>query len=205
MSSQKVDVVKRYLDLYLTKRFIQANSAPYSSPVLFVKKSSGGIQFCIDYQRLNAITKKYQYPIPLIEETSAQLEGAKYFTKINTCQAFHRIKMSEDSKELTTFLTRFGAFKYLVMPFGLCNGPASWQHLINDTLFDFLHRFVQAYLDDILVYSKTLKDHRLHVRQVLERLREAGIQADVDKCEFHVQETKFLGLIISTEGIQMDP
>ena len=113
--------------------------------------------------------------------------------------------MSEDSEELTTFLTRFGAFKYLVMPFGLCNRPASWQHLINNTLFDFLHRFVQAYLDDIFIYSKTLKDHRSHVRQVLERLREVGIQADVDKCEFHVQKTKFLGLIISTEGIQMDP
>ena len=113
--------------------------------------------------------------------------------------------MSEDSEELTTFLTRFGAFKYLVMPFGLCNGPASWQHLINNTLFDFLHRFVQAYLDDILIYSKTLKDHRSHVRQVLERLREVGIQADVDKCKFHVQKTKFLGLIISTKGIQMDP
>ena len=116
----------------------------------------------------------------------AQLEGAKYFTKIDIRQAFYWIRMSEDSKELTTFLTRFGAFKYLVMPFGLCNGPASWQHLINDTLFDFLHRFVQAYLDDILIYSKTLKDHRSHVRQVLERLQEVGIQANVDKCEFHV-------------------
>ncbi len=87
------------------------------------------------------------------------------------------------------------------MPFGLCNGPASWQHLINDTLFDFLYRFVQAYLDDILIYSKTLKDHRSHIRQVLKRLRKAGIQANVDKCEFHVQEIKFLGLIISTKGI----
>ena len=205
MSSQKLDVVKRYLDSHLAKGFIQASSAPYSSPVLFVKKPGGGIRFCVDYRRLNAITKKDRYPIPLIEETLAQLEGAKYFTKIDIRQAFYRIRMSEDSEELTTFLTRFGAFKYLVMPFGLCNGPASWQHLINDTLFDFLHRFVQAYLDDILVYSKTLKDHRLHVRQVLERLREAGIQADVDKCEFHVQETKFLGLIISTKGIQIDP
>ena len=131
-----------------------------------------------------------------------QLKGAKYFTKIDIRQAFYyRIRMSEDSEELTTFLTRFGAFKYLVMPFGLCNGPASWQHLINDTLFDFLHRFVQAYLDDILIYSKTLQDHRSHVRQVLQRLRESGLQADIDKCEFHVQETKFLGLIVSTEGI----
>ena len=113
--------------------------------------------------------------------------------------------MSEDSEELTTFLTRFGAFKYLVMPFGLCNGPASWQHLINDTLFNFLHCFVQTYLDDILIYSKTLKEHHFHVCQVLQRLREAGLQADIDKCEFHVQEIRFFGLIISTKGIRMEP
>ena len=156
------------------------------SPVLFVKKPSRGIQFYVDYRRLNAITKKDRYPIPLIEETLAQLEGAKYFTKIDIRQAFYRIRMSEDSEELTTFLTRFGAFKYLVMPFGLCNGLASWQHLINDTLFDFLHRFVQAYLDDIFIYSKMLKDHRSHVRQVLERLQEVEIQANVDNCKFHV-------------------
>ena len=205
MSPEKLDIVKRYLDSHLAKGFIQASSASYFSPVFFVKKPGGGIRFCIDYRRLNAITKKDRYPIPLIEETLAQLEGAKYFTKIDIRQAFYRIRMSEDSEELTTFLTRFGAFKYLVMPFGLCNGPASWQHLINDTLFDFLHRFVQAYLDNILIYSKTLKEHHSHVRQVLQRLREAGLQADIDKCEFHVQETKFLGLIVSTEGIRMDP
>ncbi len=174
MSPQELDAIKYYLDLHLAKGFIQASSAPYPSPVLFVKKPGGGIRFCVDYRRLNAITKKDRYPIPLIEEILAQLEGAKYFTKIDICQAFYRIR-TEDSEELTTFLTRFGAFKYLVMPFGLCNGPASWQHLVNDTLFDFLHRFVQAYLDDIIIYSKTLKDHRSHVRQVLECLQEAEI------------------------------
>ena len=163
MSLQELDAVKRYLDSHLAKGFIQASLAPYSSPVLFVKKPSRGIRFCVDYQRLNIITKKDRYPIPLIKETLAQLEGAKYFTKIDIRQAFYRIRMSEDSEELTTFLTRFGAFKYLVMPFGLCNGPASWQHLINDTLFDFLHRFVQAYFDDIFIYSKTLKDHCSHI------------------------------------------
>ncbi len=109
--------------------------------------------------------------------------------------------MSEDLEELTTFLTRFGAFKYLVMPFGLCNRPASWYHLINNILFNFLHCFVQPYLDDIFIYRKTLKDHCLHVYQVLESLEKAGIQVDIDKCTFHIEETKFLDLIISTKGI----
>ena len=175
--------------------------ASYSSPVLFVKKPGKGIRFCVDYKRLNAITKKDHYSIPLIEEILTPIEDAKYFTKIDIRQAFYRIGMSEDSEELTTFLTRYGVFKYLVMPLGLCNGPASWQHLINDILFDFLHRFVQAYLDGILIYSKTLKEHHFHVLQVLLRLQEGRLEADIDKYKFHVQETKFLGLIVSTKVI----
>ena len=205
ISSEELDAIKRYLDSHLAKGFIQASSTSYSSPVLFVKKPGGEIRFCVDYRRLNTITKKDHYPIPLIEETLAQLEGAKYFTKIDICQAFYQIRMSEDSEEFTTFLTRFSVFKDFVISFGLCNGPASWQHLINDTLFDFLHRFAQAYLDDILIYSKTLKEHHSHVCQVLQCLREAGLQADIDKYEFHIQETKFFGLIVSTEGIRIDP
>ena len=90
------------------------------------------------------------------------------------------------------------------MPFGLCNGPASWQNLIDDTLFDFLHRFVQAYLDNIFIYSKTLKKYHSHVCQVLQCLQEAGLQANNNKYEFHVQETKFLGYIVSTKDIQID-
>ena len=204
MSPKELDAVKRYLDSYLAKEFIHTSSVSYSSPILFVKKLGGEIRFCVNYRRLNTITKKDHYPISLIEETLAQLDGVKYFTKIDICQAFYRIRMFKDSEELNNFSTRFGTFKYLVMPFGLYNGPASWQHLINDTLFDFLHCFVQAYLDNILIYSKTLKEHHSHVRQVLQRLQEAGLQADIDKCEFHIQETKFLGLIVSTEGIRID-
>ena len=170
MTPKELDPIKRYLNSHLAKGFIQASSASYSSPIPFVKKPEGEIRFCVDYRRLNGITKKDRYPIPLIEEILAQIEGAKYFTKIDIRQASYRIRMSENSEELTTFLTRFGAFKYLVMPFCLCNGPASWQHLINDTLFDFLHRFVQTYLDDILIYNKTLKEHYSHVCQVLQHL-----------------------------------
>ena len=141
ISPQELDAVKRCFDSNLAKGFIQISSALYSSPVLFVKKPDRGIQFCVDYWRLNAITKKDRYPIPLIEETLARLEGAKYFTKIDICQTLYQIRMSKDSEELNTFLTRFRAFKHSVMPFGHCKRPASWQYLINNTLFDFLHCF----------------------------------------------------------------
>ena len=125
MSPKELDAVKRYLDSHLANGFIQASSASYSLPVLFIKKPERGIQFCVDYKRLNTITKKDCYPIPLIEETLAQLKGAKYFTKIDIRQAFYQIRIFKDSEELTTFLTRFGVFKYLIMPFGLYNSPAS--------------------------------------------------------------------------------
>ena len=126
ISPKELDIVKYYLNSHLAKEFIYISSAPYLSPVLFDKKLGRRILIYVDYQRLNAITKKDQYPITLIDKTLAQLEGAKYFTKIDIQQAFYQIRMIEDLEELITFLTKFGIFKYLVMPFNLCNDPAFW-------------------------------------------------------------------------------
>ena len=205
MSSRELDFVKKYLEDNLKKGFIVASHAPCSSPILLAKKPSGGLRFCVDYRRLNQMTKKDRYPIPLITETLAQLSKAKIFSKIDIRQAFHKLRMEEASEDLTTFTTRFGAYKWRVLPFGLTGGPSTWQHYINDVLWKFLNDFCTAYLDDILIYSKNRKEHSTHVRKVLERLRAAGLQADIDKCEFFVTETKYLGLIISVDGIRMDP
>ena len=113
--------------------------------------------------------------------------------------------MRADDEDLTTFGTRFGAYKYRVMPFGLCNGPASFQHYMNDVLWEGLNKYCTVYVDDILVYSQTAAEHAIHVRSVLEKLRAAGLQADIKKCEFSVKETKFLGLILGVDGIKVDP
>ena len=113
--------------------------------------------------------------------------------------------MKEKDEELTTFRTRFGAYKYRVLPFGLTGGPATFQYYINNVLFDYLDDFCTAYMDDILIYSQNQLEHTAHVRKVLERLREAGLQVDVKKCEFNVEETRLLGLIIGVNGIRMDP
>ena len=110
-----------------------------------------------------------------------------------------------EDEDLTTFRTRFGSFKYTVMPFGLTNGPATYQHFMNDILFEYLDRFVTAYLDDILIYSEDLKTHKEHVRTVLQCLQKADLQADITKCEFHITETQYLGLIITNKGIRMNP
>ena len=205
MSRTEIEELRRYLDENLSKGFIRASKSPAASPVMFVKKPGGGLRFCVDYRGLNAITIKNRYPLPLITETLNRLSRAKIFTKLDIISAFNRLLIKEGDEELTAFRTRFGLFESLVLPFGLCNGPASFQHFINDTLREYLDDFCTAYLDDILIYSEIEGEHEIHVKRILIKLREAGLQVDITKCKFHVTEVAYLGLIVTTEGIKMDP
>ncbi|KAK0637673.1 Transposon Tf2-12 polyprotein [Lasiodiplodia hormozganensis] len=205
MSIEEMEAAKTYLEKNRKKGFIEPSNANFGSPVLMAKKPGGGLRFCVDYRKLNAVTKKNRYPLPLIDETLAKLQGAKFFSKIDIRQAFHKIRMHPDSKDLTSFRTRWGSYRYNVMPFGLCNGPSTFQHYVNEAMMDCLDKFCAVYIDDIIVYSKTRKEHREHVKEVLTRLRKAGLQPDPKKCEFEVTETKFLGLIVTRDGIKMDP
>ena len=205
MSPYKLQKVKEYLNENLSKGFITPSQAPYSSPVLFALKANGDLRFCVDYRKLNAITKRNRYPLPLIEEVIGKLVGCKHLTRLDIIAAFNKLRMHPDSEDLTTFITALGSYKYHVLPFGLTNGPSSFQQYINDVLWDYLNDFCQAYLDDILIYSKTRSEHRRHVAKVLTRLREAGLQVDIKKCEFDVQETAFLGVMVSGQGLRMDP
>ena len=205
MSRDEILELRRYLDENLSKGFIRASRSQAAAPVLFVKKPGGGLRFCVNYRGLNAITVKNRYPLPLISETLNRLSRAKIFTKLDIISAFNRLRIKEGDEALTAFRTRFGLFEYLVMPFGLCNGPASFQEYINNTLREHLDKFCTAYLDDILIYSDNELEHEVHVKLILRKLREAGLQADITKCEFHVTQVPYLGLIITTEGIKMDP
>ena len=205
MSQFKLQRMKEYLEENLRKGFITPSNAPYASPILFAQKSNGDLRFCVDYRKLNALTKKDRYPLPLIDETLAQMTGCKFITKFDIIAAFNKLRMDPGSEDLTTFITSMRLYKYRVLPFSLTNGPASYQHYMNNILLPFLNDFVQAYLDDIIIYSKTRKEHTQHVRTVLQKLREAGLQVDIKKSEFYVQETTFLSLLVSTEGLKMDP
>ena len=205
MSREELVVLLKYLKDNLSTGFIRASSSAAAAPVLFVKKPEGGLRFCVDYRALNKLTVKNRYPLPLIKETLDRLSGAKWFTKIDIIAAFNKLRIKEGEEWKTAFKTRYNLFEYLIMSFRLCNGPASFQHFINDVMRDYLNIFCTAYLDDILVYSKTLKEHKRHVRQVLQKLRETGIQADISKCEFHVAEVLYLGLIVGKGVIKMDP
>lgn len=204
-TTEELLAVKQYLLDNLDKGFIVPSNAPFASPVLFVAKPNGSLRFCIDFRKLNNITKKDQHPLPLIDETLARLSKAKIFTKLDIRQAFHRIRMDPASEELTTFRTRYGTYKCRVLPFGLTNGPATYQRYMNGILLEYLDDFCTAYLDDILIYSDNEAEHEMHVKMVLQRLREAGLQVDIKKTEFHVTRTKYLGFIVSTSGIEVDP
>jgi len=205
MSRTELETLKDWLDENLKKGFIRPSSSTVASPVLFVKKPGGGLRLCIDFRAVNNISMKDRYPLPLIKETLNNLQGMKWFSKIDIISAFNNVRMKEGQEYLTAFRTRFGLFESLVMPFGLSGAPATFQRFINDTLREYLDKFCSAYLDDIIIYSKTREEHVQHLRLVLEQLRKAGLFAKISKCEFFVQETKFLGLIVGENGFRMDP
>jgi hypothetical protein len=204
-SPPELRVIRKWLDDNLSKGFIRDSKASCAAPLLLAAKPGGGVRICQDYRGLNNVTIKNRYPLPLVRETLDALCNAKVYTKLDIIAAFNKLRIAEGHEWKTAFVTRFGLFESLVMPFGLCNAPASFQNYINHILFDLLDNTCTAYLDDILVYSANRKDHREHVREVVRRLTEAGLQIDVHKCEFETTRTKYLGLIVSPGGIQMDP
>jgi hypothetical protein len=205
MSREELKALIEWIDENLKKGFIRPSSSPAASPILFVMKPGGGLRFCVDYRALNAITVKDRYPLPLTKELLNNLKGMKYFTKIDIVAAFNNLRIKAGQEYLTAFRTRLGLFESLVVPFGLTGAPATFQRFMNDTLRGYLDAFCTAYLDDILIYSKTRSEHIRHVQLVLGRLRKAGLYAKIEKCEFLVSETKFLGIIIGADGIKMDP
>lgn len=205
MSQDELKIMKAYLEENLAKGFLRSSNSPAAAPVLFARKPGGGLRFCVDYRGFDAITVKNRYPLPSTQETLDRLTNAKWYTKIDIIVAFNKLRIRPGDEWKTAFSTRYGLYEYLVMLFGLGNAPSSFQRYINDVLREHLDIFCTAYVDDILIYSNSLSEHKQHVAAVLRKLRTAGLQADIKKCELHVQETKYLGLTISTTGIKMDP
>jgi len=169
----------------LKKGFIRPSESPAGYPVLFQKKKDGTLRLCIDYKKLNAVTVRNSYPLPLITDIIERVQGANYFTKLDLRSAYNLIRIREGDEYKTAFRTKYGHYEYLVMPFGLTNAPATFQSFINSVLRPYLEKFVILYLDDILIYSKTLDDHVEHVRTVLKTLLKNNLYAKPKKCEFH--------------------
>ena len=205
LSEVELKALREYLDENLSKGFIRHSSSPAGAPILFVKKKDGSLRLCVDYRGLNRITVKNRYPIPLISELLDRIRGSKYFTKLDLRGAYNLIRIAEGEEWKTAFRTRYGHFEYTVMPFGLTNAPASFQSLVNEVLRPYLDYFVIAFLDDILIFSKTLEEHEQHVTKVLQKLNEYNLFVKAEKCMFHASEVPFLGYLIGEKGIRMDP
>lgn len=161
------------------------------------------MRMCIDYRALNAITVKNKYPLPRIDELFDRLQGAQFFSKIDLRSGYHQIRIHPEDIEKTAFRTRYGHFEFLVLPFGLTNAPATFMHLMHQIFRPHLDAFVLVFLDDILVFSKTLEDHRKHVATVLELLKKNRLYAKESKCELFQTSVEFLGHIIDREGVHM--
>lgn len=204
LSGKELEALRVYLEEAQTKGWIQKSESAAGAPILFVPKKDGTLRLCVDYRGLNKVTIKNRYPLPLITEILDRLSGAKYFTKLDLRDAYHRIPIKEQDRWKTAFRTRYGQFEYLVMPFGLTNAPATFQAYINESLRGLTDLHCIAYMDDILIYSETEEEHISHVRFVLERLRKFGLFIKLSKCEFHVQEVDFLGFRVGARGVSMD-
>ena len=205
LSEMELKVLKDYLDRNLENGFIRYSTSPAGAPILFVKKKDGSLRLCVDYRGLNAVSIKNRTPLPLISNTFDRLQGANYYTKLDLRDAYNLIRIREGDEWKTAFRTRYGHFEYMVMPFGLANAPATFQTYINQALSSVVDICCVVYLDDILIYSKTLEDHDRDVKRVLTLLRKHRLYAKMEKCQFSVQKVEFLGFIITPEGISMDP
>lgn len=203
LSEPELQTLREYLDENLEKNFIAPSTSPAGAPILFVKKKDGSLRLCVDYRGLNKITVKNRYALPLIHELLDRVRTAQVFTKLDLRGAYNLIRIRPEDEWKTAFRTRYGHFQYKVMPFGLANAPATFQSVINDVLRPYLDVFCLAYLDDILIYSDTQQEHDKHVSKVLEALQSANLFVKLEKCQFDVKSTDFLGFIISTNGITM--
>ncbi|KAJ9512039.1 hypothetical protein QJQ45_004614 [Haematococcus lacustris] len=205
MSQEELDELKRQLDELLAKGYIRPSTSPFGFAVLFVRKKDGSLRLCVDYRALNQLTIKNRYPLPRIDDLLDQLAGARVFSKIDLKSGYHQIRVAEADIHKTAFRTRYGHYEYTVMPFGLCNAPATFQRLMNDIFRPHLDQFVLVYLDDILIYSRSEAEHLEHLRTVLGLLRQHQLYANLSKCAFFLPSMDFLGHIISADGIHPDP
>jgi hypothetical protein len=205
MAPAELKELQIQLDELQAQGFIRKSQSPWGAPVLFVKKKDNTLRMCIDYRELNKVTIRNRYPLPRIDDLFDQLEGACYFSKIDLRSGYHQLRVRESDVSKTAFLTRYGSFEFRVMPFGLTNAPAVFMDLMNRVFRVYLDKFIIVFIDDILIYSRTEEEHEEHLRITLQTLRDNQLYGKFSKCEFWLSEVKFLGHVISRNGLAVDP
>ncbi|GJV68804.1 putative reverse transcriptase domain-containing protein [Tanacetum coccineum] len=198
------ELAEQLKELY-DKGFIRPSSSSWGAPILFVKKKDGSFRMCIDYYELNKLTVKNHYPLPRIDDLFDQLQGSIIYSKIDLRLGYHQLRVREEDIPKTVFRTRYGHYKFRVMTFGLTNVPAVFMDLMNRMCKPYLDKFVIVFINDILIYSHNEKEHEEHLKTILELLKKEELYAKFSKCEFWINTVKFLGYMIDSSGIHVDP
>jgi len=199
------DEIKRLLTEMQEKNIIAPSKSPWASPIVLVPKKDGSLRFCVDYRKVNEITHKDAYPIPRIDDTLDTLAGSMCFSTLDLKSGYWQVGVDPEHREKTAFCTHEGLFQFNVMPFGLCNAPATFQRLMDMVLSGLQWSSCIVYIDDIIVVGRTFDEHLNNLKQVFERIEKAGLKLHPSKCQFLQPKVQFLGHIVSTEGIMPDP
>ncbi|GJV39822.1 putative reverse transcriptase domain-containing protein [Tanacetum coccineum] len=205
LALSKIKELAEQLKELSDKGFIRPSSSPWGASVLFVKKKDGSFRMCIDYQELNKLTVKNRYPLPRIDDLFNQLQGSSIYSKIDLRSGYHQLRVREEDIPKTAFRTRYGHYEFQVMPFGLTNAPAIFMDLMNRVCRPYLDKFIIVFINDILIYSKDKQEHKEHLKLILELLKKEELYAKFSKCEFWIPKVQFLGHMIDSEGIHVDP
>ncbi|XDV39819.1 hypothetical protein PO909_009005 [Leuciscus waleckii] len=197
--------VRTLLRGMLDKGIIRESSSSWAAPIVLVRKKTGSWRFCVDYRRLNQVTKRDAFPLPRVEDSLTSLTQATWYSTLDLASGYWQVQMDEHDREKTAFTTPFGLYEWDRMPFGLCNAPATFQRLMQRCLGSQLMDTTLVYLDDVIVYSPDFKSHLEHLEQVFRSLERYGLKLQPDKCQLFHKEVKFLGHVVSAVGISVDP
>ncbi|UYV79839.1 K02A2.6-like, partial [Cordylochernes scorpioides] len=205
VSLKERNIISDQINSMLKNGIISHSSSPWASPIILVKKKNGTFRFCVDYRNLNSVTVKDQYPLPRIDDCFDSLHGARYFTSLDLCSGYWQVEVEEQDREKTAFITPDGLYQFNVLPFGLCNGPATFERLMDTVLRTHKWKICLCYLDDVIIFSEDLHSHLNRLKTILECLKTAGLTLNASKCRFAYTELLILGHVVSNEGIAPDP
>lgn len=205
VSATEREVICRQVKEMLQDDVIQPSRSPWASPVVLVEKKDGTLRFCVDYRKLNKITKKDVYPLPRIDDSLDRLRNARYFSSLDLRSGYWQIEVDERDREKTAFITPDGLYEFKVLPFGLCSAPATFQRMMDTVLGGLKWKSCLVYLDDVVVFSETFEEHLVRLREIFEAIRSAQLSLKPEKCHFAYEELKFLGHVVSYEGVRPDP